>query len=86
MLALLNYNKIVIDISHLLAAITCEGLDDGNNTVPVPKMLRESTQYLQSYMYQCIDGYSTNDDLFVFCQPDGELSGPPPECRGETQI
>ena len=43
--------------------------------------------YLESYMYSCVEGYTTTDELCTVCQPDGSLSLlRSPACYGKKKI
>lgn len=57
---------------------------NGTNTIPVPDNLAVSVEYLMSYTYSCEEGYYTNDTVCVVCEPNGELSGPPPVCARKS--
>ena len=78
--------KLWLDINIIWTEITCQGLQDGKNTEPVPDALRHCMPYLQSYTYSCTDGFYTEDEICVFCRPDGSLSAPPPNCEGELNL
>ena len=51
--------------------MTCPPPSQGKNTLPVPN---GRLAHLEVFLYQCQDGYITDDKTHVFCQPDGSLS------------
>lgn len=56
---------------------------DGTNTYPVPNDLIMYS--LDTYIYSCMEGYTTDDQLYTVCRPDGSLSlVEPPNCTGKT--
>ena len=68
----------------MVTGITCGAPPSGTNTVTLPPEVADGLDYLESYTYQCIEGYSTTDELCTVCQPDGNLSlSTPPNCTGK---
>ena len=74
-----NYNNT---FSLLLLEIRCPTPENGTNTEPIPEKLSDGLGYLESYTYECSEGYASTRDLCTICQPDGTLSLPPPTCNG----
>ena len=64
-----------------ITAITCPVPKNGAFTEDVPADL--NLAYLETYTYSCLEGYVTDNELVVVCQPDGKLSAPAPNCSGE---
>ena len=65
----------------LFTEIVCGGLPDGTNTNPVNSSL--IMIYLDIYVYTCLPGYTTTDDVVTMCAPDGNFTMPyPPNCTG----
>ena len=51
---------------------------------PLPVDVADGLDYLESYTYSCMEGYTTTDDLCTVCQPDGTLSlTTAPTCTSE---
>ena len=39
--------------------------------------------YLDIYVYTCLPGYTTTDEVITLCAPDGNFTMPyPPNCTG----
>ena len=76
--------RLIYTINHcsIRTGITCDGPENGTNTMDVPT---GSLDYLQSYTYSCKKGYKTDDQLYTFCQPNGMLSlaGREPNCSSK---
>ena len=71
----------------MIVEITCDAPAAGTNTVARPPDVADGLDYLESYTYQCMEGYSTTDELCTVCQPDGSLSlTTPPNCSGLIYI
>jgi len=74
--------------------ILCGPPPNGINTIPVPPQLGstdifsgDSVQAGDSYQYQCIPGYETNDELVTYCGNDGAYSlAAPPVCYINNNI
>ncbi|XP_067947632.1 sushi, von Willebrand factor type A, EGF and pentraxin domain-containing protein 1-like [Watersipora subatra] len=65
-------------------AIVCDAPANGTNTKPVPACLETGMIYLDIYQYECMEGYSTDDELCLVCLPDGSLSLDfPPVCSAD---
>ena len=63
----------------------CPRPEPGINTDDVPDSLSGGLDYLETYTYSCMEGYTTTDDLCTVCQPDGTLSlTKPPNCTGKS--
>ena len=65
--------------------ITCSAPAEGNNTNPIPDDIKQNGMiYLQQYVYTCLEGYYTTDDVYTICKPDSFLSlTTPPTCNRE---
>ena len=57
---------------------------NGNNTKPVPESINTNgLPYSETYVYSCIDGFATTDDVYTTCLLNGSLSlTHPPSCKG----
>ena len=54
---------------------------EGMNTEQVPWDLDMS--YLDTYVYECVPGYESDDEMVTLCQADGSQSlMKPPNCTG----
>ena len=63
----------------------CPRPEPGINTDDVPDSLSGGLDYLETYTYSCMEGYTTTDDLCTVCQPDGTLSlTTAPTCTSES--
>lgn len=66
----------------MILEIACGKPLDGTNTYPIPENL--AMYYLDTYTYSCMEGYTTDDELYTVCQPDGTLSlADLPTCTGD---
>ena len=75
-----NFYVLNNDCNDILETY-CKALENGTNTVPIPEDFRLLS--LQTFLYECLEGYTTSDELVVLCRPDGELSDEPPTCIGK---
>ena len=69
---------ITYSVFHLVT--TC-AVPDGNNTEMVESGL--VINYLESYTYQCLSGYTSFDEMCAVCLENNVLSIPPPNCSGK---
>ena len=61
--------------------VVCGGLPNGTNTDLVNSSLIMT--YLDIYVYTCLPGYTTTDEVITLCAPDGNFTMPyPPNCTG----
>ena len=68
----------------LFTEIVCGGLPNGTNTDPVNSSLIMT--YLDIYVYTCLPGFTTTDEVITLCAPDGNFTMPyPPNCTSKSQ-
>ena len=67
-------------MSIYFLVIVCKLPPDGTNILPVD--LGTSVSSGDEFTYTCKEGYVTNDDLTIRCNPDGLWSSSPPICTG----
>ena len=66
-------------------AVHCERPKDGLNTVKVDETLNMT--HSDVYVYTCLPGYATDDDVLTLCRADGSLSlESPPNCSGNAYV
>ena len=70
---------------HIFLDIQCGTLEDGMNTEPVNTSI--VMRYLDVFIYTCLHGYSTDDEVINLCTPEGTLTlSSPPNCTSKIVL